>query len=281
MDALKGKKIGFIGGGKMAEAMIRGLVSKGVQPRQVLAYDTDPKRRSMLERTYKIQTAKDNTEVAANAAVVVFAVKPQVMKDVLAKLKPVEKKNSGPLFISIAAGVPLKEISSQLGKAARIVRVMPNTPALIRQGISAYYASPGCKPADRKVVEAILLALGQVVEVKDEKLMDPVTGLSGSGPAYIYVIIDALADAGVKLGLSREVALRLAANTAAGAARMVVETGRHPAELKDMVTSPGGTTAAGLYELEKGGLRGILIRAVEAAARKSEELGGKNSSSKK
>jgi pyrroline-5-carboxylate reductase len=285
VSILKGKRIGFFGGGKMAEAMIQGLVAGGVLGRQILVYDVDARRRSHLRKTYRVQIAKSNIEVAASSGVVVIAVKPQNLEKVFKEIGQLEKPKSGPLFISIVAGVPLRVLRSWLGKSAgsgggaRLVRVMPNTPALIQQGISAFYMSPNCTASDKKTAVAILAAMGEVVEVKDEKLLDPVTGLSGSGPAYFYVIIEALADAGVKMGLSRDVALRLAACTAAGAARMVLETGVHPGELKDMVTSPGGTTAAGLSELEKGGLRGLLIRAVEAATKRSEELGQKSEGS--
>ncbi len=281
VSILKGKRIGFIGGGKMAEAMIRGLSAGGVPARQIVVYDVDARRRSHLRKAYRVQIAKSNIEVAGSARVVILAVKPQNLEKALEGLGNFEKPGSRPLFISIVAGVPLRVIRSWLGKSGgsgggvRLVRVMPNTPALIGQGISAFYMSPNCTASNKKAAVAILGAMGEVIEVKDEKLLDPVTGLSGSGPAYFYVIIEALADAGVKMGLSRDVALRLAAWTASGAARMVLETGMHPGELKDMVTSPGGTTVAGLSELEKGGLRGVLIRAVEAATRRSEELGQK------
>lgn len=257
----------------MAEAMIRGVIAAGVPARSVVVYDVDKKRRDALQRTCRVKPVRGNTQVVQASDVVVIAVKPQTVPEVLSELAGNITGGSKPLFLSIAAGVPVSALAAGLGRRARIVRAMPNTPGLIQKGMAAYYAAKGCTAADKKTAHELLAAIGDAVEVKQEKLMDPVTGLSGSGPAYIYVIIEALADAGVKMGLDRDVAVRLAARTAEGAAAMILQTGRHPGELKDMVTSPGGTTAAGLSEIEKRGLRGILIRAVEAATRRSEELG--------
>jgi pyrroline-5-carboxylate reductase len=195
---------------------------------------------------------------------------------VLKEIGPVAKKKN-PLVISVAAGIRLHTLAERLGAQSRLVRVMPNSPALVGEGVSAYYAGDTLQKGDRGLVKAILSAFGRVVEVDKEEMLDAVTGLSGSGPAYVFLAIEALADGGVKMGLPRDLAVALAAQTVVGAGKMVIETGKHPAELKDMVTSPGGTTIAGLTALEEGGFRGLLIKAVEEASKKSRELasGGK------
>jgi pyrroline-5-carboxylate reductase len=256
----------------MGEAIIAGLVRSGVRPGEILAYDADSSRLGKVRKDYSIRALNHNPELIRGAEVVILAVKPQVMEKVLAEIGPAVKAKK-PLVISIAAGIKTETIKARLGRDSRLARVMPNTPALIGAGISAYFAA-GMEKSDKAKVEKILSAIGQVVEVEKEELMDAVTGLSGSGPAYIFMVIEALADGGVKVGLARKMALQLAAQTVIGAGRMVLETGMHPGELKDMVTSPGGTTIAGLSALEQGGLRGLLIKAVESATMRSRELAG-------
>ena len=263
-------KVSFMGVGNMGEAMIKGLLSSGVSPKNIFATDLDKKRLDFICKKYKVNKAKGLKDImAADAAVV--AVKPQSISGLFAQIA--DKGTKLPLIISIAAGVKTKAFLDGLGKNTRVVRVMPNTPALIGEGVSAFFAGENCKAADVKLAENIVSALGPCHQVTDESLIDAVTGLSGSGPAYVFVFIEALADAGVKMGLARPLALSLAANTVAGAAKMVVETGEHPGVLKDKVASPGGTTIAGLCELERAGFRAAAINAVEAATKRSRELG--------
>jgi len=263
--------VGFVGAGNMAGAMIRGLVKSGVPGHRVLAFDPDRKRLQALQRAYRIRAAQNNLELFRSCEVVVLAVKPQVMETALKEIGALAKKS--PLVLSIAAGIPIRLIAGYLGTQARIVRAMPNTPALIGQGVSGFCAGSKVRPAEKALAREILSALGPALEFANESLLDAVTGLSGSGPAYVYLVIEALADGGVKMGLSREAALTLAARTVAGAAAMVIETGEHPAKLKDMVTSPGGTTIAGLAALERARMRSALIEAVEQATLRAVELG--------
>jgi len=271
---LNGRSLGFIGGGNMAEAMFRGLLkAQLLRPQEILASDVVPERRAYLEQTYGIRTSQDNAEVAGKADIVLFAVKPQIMSPVLDGLLDVVTDHK--VLISIAAGIPTRFIAEKFPGKVRVIRAMPNTPALVLEGASALCAGADALPEDLELARRIFTAVGKVVVV-EEVLMDAVTGLSGSGPAYIFLIIDALSDAGVKVGLSRKDAQLLAAQTVLGAARMVLETHKHPGELKDMVTSPGGTAIAGLHTLEAGGLRTTLINAVEAATRRSMELGRKD-----
>lgn len=266
----KGTKLGFIGAGNMGEAMIKGLTAGGTAPGSILALDADKARLDYVASKYKVKKARD-LKRALDCDAWVVAVKPQSLDGLLEEVAALKARL--PLIISIVAGAKVKRFLTRLGAKTRVVRVMPNTPALIGQGVSAYYAGPGCQRKDLALARSVVEALGPAHQVKDEALMDAVTGLSGSGPAYVFVIIEALADAGVMMGLPRALALSLAANTVAGAARMVIETGEHPGSLKDKVASPGGTTIAGLAELERGGLRAALIDAVEAAALRSEEMG--------
>jgi pyrroline-5-carboxylate reductase len=212
----------------------------------------------------------DNGAVLAGSDVIVLAVKPQHLPGVLKEIaKGAEARH---LFVSIAAGVPLSAMTSVLGQAARVVRVMPNTPCLVGAGATAFTRGPKATDEDAALVERLFSTIGIAMEVP-ESLLDAVTGLSGSGPAYVFQVIEALSDGGVRCGLPRNVATRLAAQTVLGAAKMVLDTGEHPAALKDGVASPGGTTIAGLHELERGALRGALINAVEAATNRSQELG--------
>jgi pyrroline-5-carboxylate reductase len=271
---LNGKCLGFIGGGNMAEAMIRGLLkAQLLGPQDMLVSDVTVERLTYLQETFGIRTSQDNAEVAGKADIVLFAVKPQIMSPVLDGLLDVITEQK--VLISIAAGISTRLIAEKFAGKVRVIRVMPNTPALVLEAASALAPGAAATPEDLELAKRIFAAVGKVVVV-EEVLMDAVTGLSGSGPAYIFLIIDALSDAGVKVGLSRKVAQLLAAQTVLGAARMVLETHKHPGELKDMVTSPGGTAIAGLHTLEAGGLRTTLINAVEAATRRSMELGRKD-----
>ncbi len=265
-----GKRLAFLGAGQMAEALIGGLLAAGLcEPDAVMATDVSPARLNLMKQRFGVRTGADNCEAAGWAEVVILAVKPQAIAPVLADLKRVWRD---PLVISIAAGVPLSRLAGALPAGARLVRVMPNAPALVGAGMSAYTLGAGVTEAEGKLVETLLESVGRAVAV-EESHMNAVTGLSGSGPAYVCVAIEAMADGGVKMGLPRAVAEQLAVQTVLGAARMLLETGEHPAKLKDRVASPGGTTIAGLHQLEAGGARTALIAAVEAATKRSEELG--------
>lgn len=264
------KRLAFIGAGQMAEALVGGLLSAGLcEPAAVMATDVSQARLSLMKQRFGILTATDNREAIGWGDVIVLAVKPQVVDRVLADLKAAWRD---PLVISIAAGVPISRIAAGLPGGARIVRVMPNAPALVGAGMSAFTLGPGVTEDEGRLVTNLLESVGRAVSV-DESHMNAVTGLSGSGPAYVCVAIEAMADGGVKMGLPRPVAEQLAVQTVLGAARMLLETGEHPAKLKDRVASPGGTTIAGLHQLEAGGARAALIAAVEAATKRSEELG--------
>lgn len=266
-----GRKLALIGAGNMAEALLRGLLAAGLFPaREVLATAPRAERRSQLETAYGIRVSADNTEAAAQADVLVLAVKPQILDSVMAEIAGVLRPEV--LVVSIAAGVPMAAIQSRLGGERRICRAMPNTPALVGAGATAIAMSANARPEDVDLAKSIFEAVGMVTVV-DESLLDAVTGLSGSGPAYVFMIIEALADAGVKVGLPRRQAQALAAQTVLGSAKLLIDTGQHPGVLKDQVTSPGGTAIAGLHTLEEGGLRTTLINAVQAATTRSRELG--------
>jgi pyrroline-5-carboxylate reductase len=266
-----GVRLAFIGGGNMAEALVRGiLAAQRMAPDEVLVTDVRDERLAYLKTTYGVGVSPDNAEAARQAETVILAVKPQVMSRALDDLRKVVADRQ--LVISIAAGISTATLAEAFLRPVRVIRVMPNMPALVLEGVSALARGTHATPQDLETARGLFEAVGRVVVV-DEALMDGVTGLSGSGPAYAFLIIEALADAGVKVGLPRDTAVALAAQTMRGAARMVLETGKHPAELKDMVTSPGGTTIAGLHALEQGAVRAALINAVEAATRRSRELG--------
>lgn len=268
---IEGRKIGFIGGGNMASALIRGLLtSHAAPPHAVRASDLDEARRAELSSKFGIEATDDNAAVADWADVIVIAVKPQIVDRILAPIA--EGVREGDLVVSVAAGVPIEALEARLPPGTRVVRAMPNTAAIVLAGATAIAPGAHAQKADMEVAKALFSAVGRCVAL-DESLLDAVTGLSGSGPAYIMVIIEALADGGVKVGLGRDVALLLAAQTVYGAAKLQLETGEHPGRLKDMVTSPGGTAIAGLHTLEAGGLRRTLIDAVEAAAERSAQLG--------
>ncbi len=265
------ERIGFIGAGQMATALAQGWIrGRLVSAENVLAADPMADARQRFQKATGARTTADNLEVATRSQVVFLAVKPQQMATVLDGLRP--DWNPAPLVVSIAAGIPIAAIATRLGESVRIIRVMPNTPCLLGQGAFGYCAGTTAREEDLRLVDQLLRAVGVAYQV-EEKLMDAVTGLSGSGPAYVYVMIEAMADAGVKMGLPRQVAQDLAAQTVRGAAEMVLSTAEHPAVLKDRVASPGGTTITGLAALEAGGLRAAMIAAVEAATRRSAELG--------
>ncbi|MCJ8500441.1 pyrroline-5-carboxylate reductase [Desulfatitalea alkaliphila] len=269
---LEGKIIGFVGSGNMAEALISGLLATGrTHPENILCADINAERRNEMAQRYGVVPEGDNTALIARADVVIYAVKPQIMDSVLrqtaAGLRPTQ------LVISIAAGIPMAAIAVHTAQPLHLVRAMPNVCAAVKAAATAIVAGPHATTADRQTASTIFASVGECVTVPAEHLLDAVTGLSGSGPAYVFLILEALADAGVKMGLARAEALRLAAQTVAGAARMQLETNVHPAVLKDRVTSPGGTTIAGLHALEKGGLRAILMDAVEMATQRAQALG--------
>jgi pyrroline-5-carboxylate reductase len=268
---MENRKIGLVGTGNMASALIFGLLSsKTLRPEQIRGSDLRAEQLAELEQRYGIKTHTDNAELMAWANVLVLAVKPQVLDRVLDQVASAITSNT--LVVSIAAGVPLCAIEARLPDGIRVLRAMPNTPAMALAGATGIAPGSHATAEDIQFTKALFDATGRSV-VLDESLLDAVTGLSGSGPAYIMLIIDALADGGVKVGLPRETALLLAAQTVYGSAKLLLETGEHPGRLKDQVTSPGGTSIAGLHALEAGGLRHTLIDAVEVATRRAAQLG--------
>ncbi len=261
----------MLGAGNMAGALIRGLLaSQTVKPEQLRASDLRRERLEELEREHGIVTTSDNLALVRWADLVVLAVKPQVIDRVLDQVA--DAFNPGELLISIAAGVPIASLEARLPAGLAVIRAMPNTAAIALAGATAVAPGSHASEEDVRTAEALFDAVGRTV-VLDESLIDAVTGLSGSGPAYIMLIIEALADGGVKVGLHRDTALLLAAQTVYGSAKLQLDTGEHPGRLKDMVTSPGGTAIAGLHTLESGGLRRTLIDAVETATHRAAELG--------
>lgn len=265
------RRIGFLGAGRMATALARGLLASGFAEReQIVASDPDAAARANFEEEVGVAPTASNLAVAAGAEVLILAVKPQSMASLCDELRPALQASH--LVVSIAAGITLDWLSRSLGSTARVVRVMPNTPCLVGRGASGFSVGGTATTADAQFVQDLLETVGVAVQVP-EPLLDAVTGLSGSGPAYAFQIIEALSDGGVRAGLPRDTATRLAAQTLLGAAEMVLTTGRHPAALKDAVASPGGTTIAGLHELERGGVRAALMNAVLAATLRSQELG--------
>ena len=263
--------IGFLGAGKMATALANGLIkAQFTTADRVIASDVIPAATEHFAAQTGARRAASNAAVVADSEIVILAVKPQQMAGVLAEIAPLITERH--LVISIAAGIKLEAITAKLGANRRLVRVMPNTPCLVGASASGFAIGGHATADDAKLVQTLLSTVGVAVAV-DEKLLDAVTGLSGSGPAYAYAMIEALSDGGVRVGLPRDVATKLAAQTLLGAAKMVLETGEHPGALKDAVTSPGGTTIAGLHALEQGGLRGTLMNAVVAATNRATELG--------
>lgn len=261
-------RVGFVGAGMMGGALIHGIIeSRIARPDDIWAGDIDEERLAELREKYGINATTDNEVVVENSDVLILAVKPQVLPSVLSHLEPESQ-----LVVSIAAGVPTRLIEQGLPRGARVVRVMPNICATVGEAASAITPGTHATTQDLETAREILGAVGRVVVVRDEDLMDAVTGLSGSGPAYVFTFIEAMADAGVYEGLDRRTSLVLAAQTVLGAARMLLVEGEHPMVLKDRVTSPGGTTIRGMRALEEG-FRGAVIRAVVEGTRRSRELG--------
>jgi pyrroline-5-carboxylate reductase len=263
--------IGFLGAGKMGTALARGFINAGLATaNQIIASDPVEAASAAFAKEVGAKVTSSNAEVLKFASVLLLAVKPDQVGVALADIRGhfTEKH----LLISIAAGVPLSKLEGGLNAGARVIRVMPNTPALVGASAAAFALGKSALPEDAQLAQKLFSSVGIAFQVK-EALLDAVTGLSGSGPAYVYLMIEALSDGGVAAGLPRDVATKLAAQTVLGAAKMVLETGLHPGALKDMVTSPGGTTIEGLHELEKGKVRGALMNAVRAATEKSRKLG--------
>ena len=269
---LAGRRLALIGAGNMGEALVRGLINANlIKAQNVVCTAPRAERRAELEKTYGVSATADNVAALKDADIVLLGVKPQILHKVLEQIAPAVAQTK-PLILSVAAGFTIDSIEQRLGEGARIVRAMPNTPALVGMGATAISMGIHTSTEDLAQAQAIFQAVGYVTVV-DESLLDAVTGLSGSGPAYVFMIIEALADAGVKVGLPRRQAQALAAQTVLGSAKLLLETGLHPGVLKDQVTSPGGTAIAGLHTLEQGGLRTTLINAVQAATERSKELG--------
>ncbi|XP_044473075.1 pyrroline-5-carboxylate reductase [Mangifera indica] len=273
MDAIpicpESYKLGFIGAGKMAESIATGVVKSGVLPPQRIctAVHTNPNRRIAFE-SFGVAVHSNNSAVVEASDVVVFSVKPQVVQDVVLQLKPMLSQKK--LLVSVVAGVKLKDLQEWAGHS-RFIRVVPNTPSAVGEAATVMTLGGAATEDDGDLIYKLFQSVGKIWRA-DEKLFDAITAVSGSGPAYIFLAIEALADGGVAAGLPRELALGLASQTVLGAASMVVKSGKHPGQLKDDVASPGGTTIAGVHELEKGGFRGILMNAVVAAAKRSREL---------
>jgi pyrroline-5-carboxylate reductase len=266
------KTIGFIGAGNMGEALINGVLSAGLyRPESIFCSDPDSAKRQDATTRYGVRTSENNLEVIRQSDIIILAVKPQILSRVFQE--SAAELNHSKLIVSIAAGVPLTSLADLSREPLRLVRAMPNICVSVKAGATAVVPGKHATAEDMATVITIFNSVGRCVALGSEHLMDAVTGLSGSGPAYAYVMIEALADGGVKMGLGRQEALLLAAQTLMGAAQMHLETQVHPGELKDRVTSPGGTTIAGLHALEKGGLRGTLISSVEAATERSRVLG--------
>lgn len=265
------QKIGIVGAGKIGSAIARGVIRAGlVTQDQVMASDVSDVLRQAIATELGIKVASENNKVCDFADIVILAVKPQILDPVAKDMA--KGLGQAKLLVSVVAGVPLSRIEANLGPGARVVRVMPNIPCVVGAGASCYAGGTHATAMDLENVGAILNSFGIGLPV-EEKYLDAVTGLSGSGPAYVFVFIDALADGGVQVGLPREVALKLALQTVYGAARMAIEGAKHLGELKDEVTSPGGTTIAGLYALEQKGFRGAVMDAIVSATRRSQELG--------
>jgi len=269
---LNNKIIAIIGAGNMGDALVSGLMGSGSsKAKNLICADVRQDKLDRIKSRYKVRTTTSNLKAVAEADIVIYAVKPQIMASVLNETAA--QLDMSKLIISIAAGVPLAAMEACIGKDLRLIRVMPNIAASVKEAATGIAAGAHATKEDVKLTMEIFNSIGKCVFLKENYLMDAVTGLSGSGPAYIFMIVDAMADAGVKVGLSRQEALFLSAQTVLGAAKLLIETQEHPGQLKDKVTSPGGTAIAGLATLESGGLRTTLINAVEAATKRSKELG--------
>jgi pyrroline-5-carboxylate reductase len=265
------EKIGVVGAGKIGSAIARGIIGAGLVARdQVIASDISDVLRESIASELGIKVTSDNNQLCHDVDVVILAVKPQILDAVTKEMA--KSLGKGKLLVSVAAGVPLGRIEANLSSGARVVRVMPNIPCVVGAGAAGYAGGAHATGQDLEIVGSILNSFGIGLAV-DEKYLDAVTGLSGSGPAYVFLFIEALADGGVQVGLARDVALKLALQTVYGAARMALESGKHLGELKDEVTSPGGTTIAGLYALEQKGFKGAVMDAIVSATKRSQELG--------
>ncbi|MCA9550870.1 MAG: pyrroline-5-carboxylate reductase [Myxococcales bacterium] len=268
---LRDKTVAIIGVGNMGLALMRGIIDSGaVPPERIVIHNKRKERTEALAQEYGVRAAESNAACVQGADIVLIAVKPQIFTKVLGEIRGAL---GDAVVLSVAAGITCARIEAELGGVPRVVRAMPNTPATIKEGATAVCGGAHATELDVEMAQAILQEISEVVVVVDEIHMDAVTGLSGSGPAYIMLIIEAFADAGVKVGLSREIAQALAVQTIRGSARLLQVTNEHPGRLKDQVTSPGGTAIAGLHTLEEGGLRTTIINAVEAATRRAKELG--------
>jgi pyrroline-5-carboxylate reductase len=264
--------VGFIGGGNMATALIKGFIGAGLyEPGEICASDVDATKRAQLKRQLRVDAYPDNASVVRRAKAIVLAVKPQIMSAVLDEIRPHLKPSH--VFISIAAGVTTRRLEAGLGGAARVVRVMPNTPALLGKGMAVAVRGQHATAADERLAVRLMRAVGKALAVQDERLLDPVTGLSGSGPAFVYLFAEALIAGGVQAGLQPELASALALQTLRGAAAMLQDTEETPQRLREMVTSPNGTTFAGLNELARRDFTTTVAQAVVVATRRSVELG--------
>jgi pyrroline-5-carboxylate reductase len=265
-------KIAFVGGGNMGEAMIRGILDKGLAgTADISVSDVSPSRRSFLAQQYGVSSLSGNCAAAERAEAVVLAVKPVALPEVMSELKACLQP--GQTVISIAAGVSLAKLTRGLDRRS-VVRAMPNTPAQIGEGMTVWTATPDVTELDKSRAGQILGAIGRQVFVSDEKYVDMATAVSGSGPAYVFLVIESLTDAAVRIGLPRDLAQQLVLETVAGSTHLAQKSARHPAELRNLVTSPGGTTAEGLHQLEEGSLRALLARAIVAGYEKAKELRG-------
>ncbi|XP_053677078.1 uncharacterized protein LOC128727217 [Anopheles nili] len=266
-------KLGFLGGGKMAQAMANGFISAGLTRGDSMTASFHPSDHANIEafKSFGAKTYVENLPVVSGSEIIFISVKPAVVSSVLQAVRPA---SAGKLFISIAMGVTLRELENSLESSARVMRVMPNTPALVRAGASVYVRGSAATDDDCKVTQALFQAVGTCEEVS-ETMMDPITALSGSGPAYVFVMIEALADGAVRMGLPRDLAYRLASQTVLGSGKLVRETERHPGQLKDDVTSPAGSTAAGLAHLEQNAFRHAVSGAVESATVRCREISSK------
>lgn len=275
---ITGKTIGFLGAGNLAEALIKGLIASGsVRPGNIVASDRMSERLIYLAESYEVKVFSKNYEVVRNAEIIFLTVKPGDVEHVLREIAP--EFTQGKLLISAAAGVTTSRIldtlkASGLTHFVPVVRAMPNTPAIVREGATGLSAGPGAGKAHLELAAALFTSVGKVAVVEDESLMDPLTGLSGSGPAYVFLFMEALIEGGVKAGLERETATALAMQTVLGAARLAIESPKSLQELRRMVSSPGGTTLAGLKRLEEGGFTQAVEAAVDAATRRARELSG-------
>lgn len=262
--------IGFIGAGRMAQAMSRGFISKGVvKPHKIMASDTVPQMLDCIKEQ-GVRISRSNLEIVESSDLIIIAVKPHVVSQILQEVS--SKVTREKLFLSIAAGVTLETLEKNLPSQTRVIRAMPNTPALVQTGATVIAPGSSVLQGDRELIQGLFRTIG-ICEVGTEEQLDAVTGLSGSGPAYGFLAIESLADGGVKMGLPRDLAQKLAAQTLLGAAKMVLESGKHPGQLKDEVCSPGGTTIAAIHKLEETGFRSSLITAVETATNRAKELG--------